>query len=132
MPSADGITMKALNPYLITKLGIQYLFTLIDRAELERTKNSTVERKKALLAAKTALVANQAKLESTVSTSMKHLFLENKKIFDKLAQYRKYLIAEFFSFFPFNPHSETESAIINIKVPNSSTAWPGKYQSYFD
>jgi len=33
-------------------------------------------------------------------------------------------VAEFFSFLPLNPHSETECSIINIKVPNSSAVWP--------
>jgi len=43
--------------------------------------------------------------------------------FQKLSEYRKYLVAELLSFFPLNPISEEEYCIVNINLPNNSYSW---------
>lgn len=55
-----------------------------------------------------------------------------KKAFEKLGKHRKYLIAEILSFFPVNPHSETECAILNIKLPNLSGSWLGRERRVYN
>ena len=64
------------------------------------------------------------KQEAKYNSSLKHIYTDNKRAFGQLSNHRKYLIAELLSFFPVNPVSETECAIINIKLPNESSVWP--------
>eukprot|EP01114_Cavostelium_apophysatum_P008123 TRINITY_DN2041_c0_g1_i1.p1 TRINITY_DN2041_c0_g1~~TRINITY_DN2041_c0_g1_i1.p1 ORF type:complete len:720 (-),score=189.05 TRINITY_DN2041_c0_g1_i1:12-2171(-) len=47
------------------------------------------------------------------------------KIYDKLSKHRKYLIVELLSFFPLNPVTENEYAIVNIKLPQAYLNWIG-------
>jgi len=94
-----------------------------DRLEIEKLKIHNQERKMNLINSKTKLETLFNSMNEKETSSLRFLQEENRKFFEKLAKYRKYLIAEFFSFFPLNPHSERECAIINIKIPNSSTDW---------
>jgi hypothetical protein len=96
----------------------------LERAKVEAQKQQNHSRKKTLLDAKSELVQLSTQLDKNRSSSLRHFYLEEKKTFDKLAQHRKYLIAELCSFYPVMPLSESECVILNIKLPNSSGLWP--------
>lgn len=83
------------------------------------------EKKQQLKDSKSFLAGQVQRMESQYPTTLQNLEKSNAKLFKRLQQHRQYLVAELLSFFPLNPVSETEYAIVNIKLPNAFTDWKG-------
>lgn len=92
-----------------------------DKNELDKWN---IARREALLIAKERLAKYQINTEQ-MNESINSLQQRDNYLSKNLSRRRQYLIAELLSFFPLNPVSESECAIVNIRLPNNCSIWPG-------
>jgi len=95
-----------------------------EREEIKKIRKNNKTKMKILQIAKVESKNKLQKLELDYPPLLDKYSKDSVAIFKKLAQHRKYLITELLSFFPLNPISETECAIVNIILPNVYSAWP--------
>eukprot|EP01119_Soliformovum_irregulare_P000830 TRINITY_DN10615_c0_g1_i1.p1 TRINITY_DN10615_c0_g1~~TRINITY_DN10615_c0_g1_i1.p1 ORF type:complete len:360 (+),score=59.25 TRINITY_DN10615_c0_g1_i1:11-1090(+) len=95
------------------------------RRERDRKRNHLKQRQNQLSTAKHMLRSKWEHMKGTsLSDSTNALVSSTGIALRRLAQQRQYLVAELLSFFPLNPVSETECAIVNIILPNLYSSWP--------